>query len=117
MNFVSVFLLFGKYLPLEKGGVLHLNNLEFPSAKNGLHQVWLYLATRFWRGRILNFGNACVPFRNNLPLEKGGDLHLNKMEFPLPKDVLCKVWLKLAQRFWRRFLNFVNIFRYFVIIS
>ena len=25
-----------------------------------------------------------------------------------PKDALCQVWLKLAQRFWRRFLNFVN---------
>jgi hypothetical protein len=29
-----------------------------------------------------------------------------KLESPLPKDDLCEVWLKLAQRFWRRrFLN------------
>ena len=38
-------------------------------------------------------------------------LHLNKLESPLPKDALWKVWLKLVQRFWRRgFLIFVNVF-------
>ena len=37
-----------------------------------------------------------------LPLEKGMSLHLNKLEFPSSKDALCQVWLKLAQRFWRR---------------
>ena len=40
----------------------------------------------------------------------GGALHLNKLETPLPKDALCQVWLKLAQWFWRRFLNFSNVF-------
>mgnify|MGYP003691357863 CR=1 FL=1 len=35
-------------------------------------------------------------------LEKVGALHLNKPEYPLPKDALCQVWLKLAQLFWRR---------------
>ena len=29
-------------------------------------------------------------------------LHLNKLEFPSPKDAFCQVWLKLAQWFWRR---------------
>ena len=29
-------------------------------------------------------------------------LYLQKLEFPSPKDALCKVWLKLAQQFWRR---------------
>ena len=32
-------------------------------------------------------------FRNYLPLEKGR-AHLNKLEFPSPKDALCQVWLK-----------------------
>ena len=36
------------------------------------------------------------------PLEKGGALHLYKLEFPSSKDSLCQVWLKLTQRFWRR---------------
>ena len=35
---------------------------------------------------------------------------MSKLEFPSPKDALCQVWLKLAQWFWRRFLNFVHIF-------
>jgi hypothetical protein len=40
-------------------------------------------------------------FRYYLPLEKCDPLHLNKLEFPPPKDDLCQVWLKLAQWFWR----------------
>ena len=35
-------------------------------------------------------------------------LHLNKIESPSPKDALCQIRLKLAQRFWRG--NFVNVF-------
>ena len=55
---------------------------------------------------FFNFVNVFSLFRNYLPLEKSGALHLNKLESPLPKDALCKVWLKLAQWFWRRwFLN------------
>ena len=51
---------------------------------------------------------------NNLPLEKGGALHLNKLESPSPKEALCEVWLKLARWVWkRRFLNSVNIFSQF----
>jgi hypothetical protein len=33
---------------------------------------------------------------------KGDPLHLNKLEFPPPKDDFCQVWLKLAEWFWRR---------------
>ena len=37
-------------------------------------------------------------------------LHMNKLESPPLKDVLCQVWLKLAQWPWRRrFLNIFNI--------
>ena len=53
-------------------------------------------------------------FRNYLPLEKGGALYLNNLESPSPKDALCLVWLKLAQRFWRRrFFNIINVFLLF----
>ena len=38
-NFVNVFSLFPNYLPLEKGGALHLNMLESPSHKDALCQV------------------------------------------------------------------------------
>ena len=50
---------------------------------------------------FLNFVNVFSLFRNYLPLEKGGALHLNKLESPLPNDALCQVWLKLALWFWR----------------
>ena len=96
------------------GWVLHLNKLESPSPKDALWQVWLKMAQWFWRRRFLNFVNVFSLFRNYLPLEKGMALHLNKLESPSPKDALCKVWLKMAQWFWRRrFLNFVNVFLLF----
>jgi hypothetical protein len=39
-------------------------------------------------------------------LDKDYPLHLNKLESLLPKDDLCKVWLKWAKWFCRRkFLN------------
>ena len=49
--------------------------------------------------KISQFISLC---RNYLPLEKGGAFHLNKLESTSPIDALCQVWLKLAQRFWRR---------------
>ena len=42
-NFINVFSLFLNYLRLEKGGALHLKNLESPSPKDALCQVWLKL--------------------------------------------------------------------------
>ena len=36
------------------------------------------------------------------PLEKGGALHLKKLESPSTKDALCQVWLILAPWFLRR---------------
>jgi hypothetical protein len=53
-------------------------------------------------------------FRYYLPLKKGYSLSLHKLEFPLPKDNLCQVWLKLAQWFWREFfLNNPTLFLHF----
>ena len=95
---------------LGKGQGPLFEKIESPSPKDGLYQVWLKLAQWFWR-RFFNFVNVFLLFGNNLPLEKGGALHLNKLESPSPKDALCQVWLKLAQWFGRRrFFNFVNVF-------
>ena len=59
---------------------------------------------------FFNFVNVFSLFHYYLPLKK--------LEFSSPNDALCQIWLKLAQWFWRRrFLNFVNDFCYFVIIS
>ena len=46
------------YIPLEKGVALHLNNLDFPSPKDALCQVWLKLAQMFWKRIFLNFINV-----------------------------------------------------------
>ena len=103
-NFVNVFSLFPNYFLLEKDGTLHLNKLGFPSTKETLCQVWLKLAQWFYSTEedflisSMYFGYFCE-YR---PLEKGRALHLNKLESPSPKDALCKIWLKLAQWFWRR---------------
>ena len=113
-NFVNVISRFRNYLPFEKGGALHLNKLISPSHKDALCQVWLKLAQWFSRRRFFNFVNVFSLFRNYLPLGKDGALHLNKPESPSPKDALCQVCLKLAQRFWRRrFFHFVNVFSLF----
>ena len=69
-NFVNVFSLFLNYLPLEKGGALHLNKVEYPSPKDALWQVLLKMAKWFWRRRFLNFVNVFSLFRNYLPLGK-----------------------------------------------
>ena len=87
------FSLFRNYLPLEKGGALHLNKLESPSPKDTLCQVWLKLAQWFWIRRFLNFVNVFSLFHNYHPLKMGGALHFNKLESPSP-DALCQVWSK-----------------------
>jgi hypothetical protein len=46
-------------------------------------------------------------------LEKGYTLLLKKLESSPSKDNLCQVWLKLAQWFWRRFLNDPTLFLHF----
>ena len=57
-----------------------------------------YIITLIQRRKKKNYENLLI-------------LHLNKLESPSPKNVLCQVWLKLAQWFWRRkFFNFVNVF-------
>ena len=50
----------------------------------------------------------------HLLLEKDRAFHLNKLESTLTQNVLCQVWFQLTQWFWRRFLNFVNVFLLFL---
>ena len=86
---------------LKKGKKLCENWLVL-HLKDALCQIWLKLAQWFWRRGFLNFVNVLSLFRNYLLLEKGRDLHLNKLESPSSKDALCQVWLKLGQWFLRR---------------
>ena len=101
--------------PLSSFLELSYSTFESPLPKGALCQVWLNLAHWFWK-RFLNFVSVisglcnsvvlkkilkfcqCISlFHNYLLLEKGGALHLNKLESPSPTDALCQVWLKLAQ--------------------
>jgi hypothetical protein len=79
-----------------------LYNSEFPLPKDDLYQLWLKLASWFWRRRFLIFFREFLLFCYYLPLGKGVVLDLYNFESPLPKDDLCQLWLKLALRFWRR---------------
>jgi hypothetical protein len=92
---------FFDFLPFEEDPDLYLNNLEFPLPKDDLCQVWLKLASWFWR-RFLKMFSVFLLFCDYPPLEKGNPLHFNHLESPSLKDDLCQVWLKLAQWFWRK---------------
>ena len=99
--------------PWKRAGPFIWTKLNPLHPEDDLCNVWLKLAPWFLR-RFLKFVNVFSLFRNCLPLKKDGALHLNKLEFPSPKDALCQVWLKLAQWFWRRiFLKFVIYVMYF----
>ena len=52
-----------------------------------------------------------------LKMKKDITLDLNKPESPLTENVLCHIWLKLAQWYWEEYLISAIYFHYFAIIS
>jgi hypothetical protein len=52
--------------------------------------------------KIFKCPSPFLHFCDYLPFEKNLALDLNNFEFPLPKDDLYQVLLKLACWFWRR---------------
>ena len=117
LNFVNVFSLFHDKLPLKRTGPFIWTN------SNTLHQRML--CVKFGCNWPSGSGEegfliSTMYFRYFviiLPLEKGGALHLNKLESSQPKDALCQVWMKLIQWFWRRWFlsifNIILIFRHY----
>ena len=112
LNFINVYRYFVKLSPLGKG--------RGPS----FVQTWIPFTQGCFVSSLVKIGSVDLEkkkyfvhvfllFRYYLPLEKGRGLHLKKLESPSSKDALCQVWIKLAQWFWRRFLNFVNVFSLF----
>ena len=65
-----IFSIFCNYHLLEKGGALHLNNLEFPSPKDDICQDWLKLSKWFWKRGFLNFVILFLQFHFYLPIGK-----------------------------------------------
>jgi hypothetical protein len=67
----------------------------------------------FWlSGSKEDFWITLPHFCNYLPFEEDLALYLNTLEFPLPKDDLYEVWLKLVCWFWRRFFFNINTCKY-----
>ena len=63
------------------------------------------LVTYEYRSRL--FKSYCIP------LEKAMTFHLTKLEYLLPKDILCEIWLKLVQKFSRKDFKILSMcFRY-----
>ena len=92
------------YCPLlEEDVTPHFNIFESLLPKKTLCQVWLKLAKWFLSRRSLNVLNVFSLWGRYLPLEKCMAFIWNKFEYPLPKNTLSYVSLKLAKRFWRRF--------------
>jgi hypothetical protein len=83
-----------------------LNKLEFPSPKDNMHQIWLILACWFWRTRFLKMFSVFLLFCYYRPFVKDDPFNLKKKKWIFfPKNDFFRVWLKLAQWFWRRSLN------------
>ena len=55
----------------------------------------------------------CTLYFVIISIWKKGALHLNKPKSLSRKDTLCHIWMKLAHWFWRRFLNYFNVFLLF----
>jgi hypothetical protein len=91
---------------------LYFNKLEFPSPKHNIYQVGLNMTC--WLRRFV-FSFQCIfIFSDYFPLENGIPFYLMKLKSPPSKNDLCKVWLKLAQWFWRKtFLNDPTTFFFF----
>jgi hypothetical protein len=95
-----------------------LCKLESPLPNGDLCQVWLKLAQWFWRRRFFKNFQCIFTVLLLSPLGKWQFPSFEQNGIPSPKDDLCPVWIKLAQLFWRRFLNDPIHFVYiFVIIS
>ena len=96
MNLVNVFLLFLYYLPLEKGRALRLNKPKTPLPKDALCQNLVKIGPVDLERKALQFCQCIFTISFYLPFEKGGALHLYKLESPLPMNALYQVCLKLA---------------------
>ena len=95
-----------------KGGALHLNKFESPYPRCIVSSL-VKLAQQFSRRRCLKFVNVfffCY-FVIISPWIKVGTFIWKNLG---PYHPLLQVWLKFDQWFWwRRFVNFVNVFSLF----
>ena len=90
------------YLPLEKSVTPSITFAKIPFTKDCCVSSLVEIGPVVLEKKNFKCCQCIISSPYYLPLEKSLILHLNIFEFPLPKDVLCQVCLKLAQYFWRR---------------
>ena len=88
-------------------------------------QTWIYIISESFHVNMSSSGSVVLEkksfkwphpifaFCDYLPFEKDLALDFYSFEFPLPKDDLYQVWMKLACWFWRR--RFLKIFSAFLL--
>jgi hypothetical protein len=69
---------------------------------DSFHVNMTYSGSVVLEKKIFKWPHPFLHFCDHLPFEEDLALYLNNLEFPLPKDDLYQVWLKLACWFWRR---------------
>ena len=118
LNFVNELCYSVIISPLIKGVTLHLKVLKSHFPKDALCQIWFKLDEWFRRRKFLNFVDE---YRNFIitvsPFERGRNPIIWIFLNSLHPRILSANAVKLDQWFKRRFLYFVNEFRYFVIIT
>ena len=90
--------------PLEEGCGPLFVKIWIPSTQGCYVSNLVVIGQVVLKRGFLNIFNIILLCRIKLPFEKCVALHINKLESPPLKDVLCQVWLKLTKLFWiRRF--------------
>ena len=97
-------------LLFENCMVLYFNKLEYSSPNDAVCQIWLKLTQWLQIKRFLNFVNYFNYFLILSPWKQAGHSFCRNVN----SQMLCAQYqLKFAKWFWRRFLNFVNVFSQF----
>ena len=79
--------------------VFYFKKIKFPLTRDVLSQVGVHEFGPMVIKKKIFKNSQFVSTILSSPIGKGQAYHLNKTEFPSPKDVLCYFWLKLAQWF------------------
>ena len=94
----DVFSLFRRYLPLERGMVIHFEQTWIPITQECFVRSLVEFCPVVLK-MIFKFRQSIFAIFLSLPFGKCVALRLNNSESPLPKKALYQVWLKLAQWF------------------
>jgi hypothetical protein len=79
---------FCDYLPFEEDLALYLNNLESPLPKDHLYQVWLKLASWFWRRRFFQISEYFYSFTIISPWRRAIPF-IWTIYNPFPPRIIC----------------------------